>query len=234
MLPTNDFDSERQPLWARYSMELHGSEPSEDAEAGDGTGLRLNTSRGEIRAIFHCPQGDNETAVLWLSGSRGGVNGPANGLYLDLAVELAAEGIASLRLDYRMPANLDESTLDALAGVWHLAESGFPRIAVVGHSFGGGVAISVSRYSTHVRGVAALASQTLGAQDVVLLSPRPLLLVHGEADDVLPVANAELIYGWAFEPKRVVTYPGAKHGLREAAGALRELLREWLPKAVAS
>ena len=163
-----------------------------------------------------------------MTGARGGFGGPANGLYRDLAVRLADRGVASLRVNYRRPANLDESTLDVLIGVWHMASIGYPRVALVGHSFGGGVVLAAARYTTHARGVAALASQTMGAESAALLNGRPLLLVHGEADVVLPLANAETIYGWAPEPKRLVTFPGAGHGLRECADEVRALLETWL------
>ena len=213
-------------------MELLGSseQPSEPGEPG--VPIRLETTRGPIECILHHAPGGGESAVLWAAGARGGFGGPAEGLYADLAEALASRGTSSLRLAYRQPAHLDESTLDVLAGVWYLAGTGLPRVALVGHSFGGGVVISASRYSSHVRAVAALASQTMGAEEVVLLAPRPLLLVHGEADDVLPVSNAQLIYEWAFEPKRLVTYPGARHGLRECRDELRALLLEWLPRSL--
>ena len=68
----------------------------------------------------------------------------------------------------------------------------------------------------------------MGAEDAVLLNGRPLLLVHGEADAVLPLSNAETVLGWAPGPKRLVTYPGAGHGLRECADEVRSLLKEWL------
>jgi alpha/beta superfamily hydrolase len=139
-----------------------------------------------------------------------------------------------MRIDYRHAAHLDESTLDVLAAVWHLASIGRSRTAVVGHSFGGGVVIQASRYSSNIRAVAALSSQTMGAQDVVLLAPRPLLVVHGEADDVLPVACGKQIYDWAFDPKWLVTFPGTKHGLREARAEVRALLMGWLPNAAAN
>ncbi len=222
-------DSAPQPLWERLSIELQGAseEPPEPGEAG--AKVELETTRGPVHCLLHRAESEGETAVLWCPGARGGFAGPADNLYEDVAVRLAQQGITSLRLDYRHAADLDESVLDALCAVWYLADAGFPRVALVGHSFGGGVVISTSRYTTHVRAVAALASQTLGAEDVVLLSPRPLVLVHGESDNVLPVTNAHLIHGWAFEPKRLVTYPGAAHGLRECAEELRGLLLEWLP-----
>ena len=224
-----------RPLWERASIELLGEllGASEQPADDDGaTPARLDTTRGPIDCLLHRAPGGGETAVLWAPGARGGFGGPADGLYADLARELAGRGIASLRLDYRHPANLDESTLDVLAGIWYLAGIGRTRTALVGHSFGGGVVISAARYSSHVRAVAALASQTLGAEDVVLLRPRPLLVVHGEADAVLPVANAELIHGWASEPKRLVTYAGAGHGLRECRAELRELLLDWLTESL--
>ncbi len=213
-------------------MGLNGASSGPDEPDEPGAPITLDTSRGEIRCFLHEPAQRNQPAVLWAAGARGGVSGPANGLYPDLAEELAGKGIASLRLDYRKPADLDESTLDVLAGVWHLAALGYTRTALVGHSFGGGVVISASRYSSNVRAVATLASQTHGAEEVVLLSGRPLLLLHGEADTILPMATSQLIFEWAFEPKRMVTYPGAGHGLRECADEVRTALREWLVEAL--
>ena len=49
---------------------------------------------------------------------------------------------------------------------------------------------------------------------------------------MLPVANAELIHGWASEPKQLVTYAGAGHGLRECRAELRKLLLDWLTESL--
>ena len=221
-----------RPLWERASIELLGAAEEPAPDDGTAATVRLDTSRGHVDCLLHRAAGGGETAVLWVAGAHGGFGGPADGLYADLAEALASRGTSSLRLAYRQPAHLDESTLDVLAGIWYLAGIGLARVALVGHSFGGGVVVSASRYSSHVRAVVALASQTMGAEEVVLLAPRPLLLVHGEADDVLPVSNAQLIYAWAFEPKELVTYPGARHGLIECRDELRALLLEWLPRAL--
>ena len=228
----NQDDSPRLPLYDRMSIELLGAEDVAAPDGEPGEGLTLWTTRGDVSCVLQRPVGGGETGVVWAAGARGGLAGPANGLYRDLAVRLADRGIAGLRVDYRRPANLDESVLDILVAVWHMASIGYSRVALVGHSFGGGVVLSASRYTTHARAVAALASQTMGAKDAVLLNGRPLLLVHGEVDTVLPLANAETILGWVPGPKRLVTYPGAGHGLRECAGELRDLLEEWLVGAL--
>lgn len=223
----------REPLYRRFSLELLGAREDASLAEGGARGIVLETSQGDIRSLLHEPASQTGRAVLWLPGARGGFAGPAGGVYAELASALADGGVASLRLDYRHAADLDHSTLDALAGVWHLAESGYPRVAVVGHSFGGGVAIATSRYSTHIRAVAALSSQTMGAEDVVLLGGRPLLVAHGEADGVLPLeVSGQQIYSWAFEPKRLVTFPGAGHGLRECRDELAALLRGWLEEVL--
>ena len=221
-------DDRSAPLYERYSIELLGADdaPAPDGQPGDG--VTLHTTRGDVSCILHRPADERGVGVVWAAGARGGFDGPAHGLYRDLAIRLALRGAASLRVNYRHPANLDESTLDVLTAVWHMAALGYTRVALVGHSFGGGVVISASRYTTHARGVAALASQTMGAEDVALLGGRPLLVVHGEADVVLPLVNAETIIDWASGPKQLVTYPGAGHGLRECADELRTLLEDWL------
>ena len=221
------------PLYERYTVELLGSSDAPDITEGDALGVRLSATRGDIACLFHPPKtGGNGTAVVYIPGARGGFGGPANGIYNEVAHELAGRGMAGLRVDYRYPANLDESTLDVLVAVWHLASKGYERIAVVGHSFGGAVAISVARYTTHVRAVAAMSSQSFGAQDVVLLAPRPLLLIHGNCDGVIPPETARTIYDWAFEPKRLVMMEGADHGLREVRDDVRTLLLNWLPQMV--
>ena len=220
----------RTPLWARYSLEVLGASEEESPTGETGRSLRLTTSRGDVRCLLHQPSGTmTGLGVVWAPGARGGFAGPANGLYRALAEELTGHGVTSLRVDYRHAGHLDESTLDVLAAIWRLEDVGCPAITLVGHSFGGGVVVSAARYASSVRAVAVLASQTHGAEDVALLGGRRLLVVHGEADDVLPVSNARLIHDWAPGPaKQLVTYPGAGHGLRECADELRALLRDWL------
>jgi alpha/beta superfamily hydrolase len=225
---------DRSPLYERYAIELTGADDAPDISEPLASGVRLRTTRGDFDALFHEPNATSTQAIVFVAGSRGGFAGPGDGIYADVASALAAQSIASLRMNYRKPADLDECTLDALVGVWHLAGLGYERMAIVGHSFGGAVAISTARYTTHIRAVAALSSQSYGAEDVVLLPPRPLLLVHGDRDGVIPPDTAHTIYDWAFEPKRLEMFAGAEHGLRECRDAVCDLLVDWLPGALGS
>ena len=213
---------------SEMSIRINGVQAWNAPDGEVGQGMTLRTTRGPIRAIVHHEQGIQTTrGIVWASGARGGFAGPAGGLYRDLAEEMRGE-ITSVRIDYRQPNTLHECVMDALIGVSFLAGTGHTEIALVGHSFGGAVVISAAPFSDDVKAVAALSSQTYGAQRAALVSPRPLLLAHGGADTRLPPRCSEQIHQWAKEPKELIIYDGAEHGLMECKDELRTMLRDWL------
>jgi hypothetical protein len=107
-------------------------------------------------------------------------------------------------------------------------------IALVGHSFAGAVVIDAGALRKEVSAVVALSSQVYGADLADKIAPRPILLVHGDADQILPVRCSELLYDWAGDPKQMVVFPGAGHGLGECQHEVRELLEEWLVERLTS
>ncbi len=46
------------------------------------------------------------------------------------------------------------------------------------------------------------------------ISPRPLLVVHGDADELIPVEHASRLFRKAKEPKELKIIPGARHRMR--------------------
>lgn len=74
--------------------------------------------------------------------------------------------------------------------------------------------------------------QDSGASQVAQLSPRPILFVHGEADEILPSRCSVDLYAHARQPKELILYPGCLHGLdqcrdeldRDLAARLRRVL----------
>jgi pimeloyl-ACP methyl ester carboxylesterase len=137
-------------------------------------------------------------------------------------------GISSLRLNYRLPGDFDQCVHDVLVGVNFLKQSGVDNIALVGHSFGGAVVIMAATMSSEVKAVVGLSSQTYGTHRVGELSPKPLLMIHGDRDRNLPVRSSWHIFERAKEPKEIVIYKGSGHFLRECHQELYELLRSWL------
>ncbi len=174
-------------------------------------------------------------AVIWVGGVGGGWDTPADNLYPTLAGELTAHGIASLRLKFRNPRDMDMGVEDVLAGVSYLAHEGFDRLALVGHSLGGAVVIRAAAESPQaIRTVVTLATQSHGAQAVVdRLGPDcSLLLLHGDTDTILSSYASAVVFRSAREPKAMHVYPGGGHTLDEVADEVHEEVRRWLLKAL--
>ncbi len=66
---------------------------------------------------------------------------------------------------------------------------------------------------------------------VGMLSPRPLLLVHGDQDEVVPVKEVWSLYHKAKEPKEIRVIPGAGHRLRLSESAMKSAM-DWLKARV--
>lgn len=61
-----------------------------------------------------------------------------------------------------------------------------------------------------------------------LLAPRPLLVLHGTDDGVVPPADAELLYRSAGEPREKVLVPGADHQFTRGLDDARRSFLAWL------
>jgi dienelactone hydrolase len=196
------------------------------------TQLDIATPRGVVRGVYHDAEGAL-SAVVMVSGALGGVAGPS-GAYPALAGQLQVGKIAALRLDYREPGNMNECVYDLDAGLDELRRRGVKRVALVGWSFGGAVAISSSVAHGDVLGVATLASQTAGTDAVSRLAPRSLLLVHGTADQVLPDWCSRYLYEEAGEPKRLILFEGDGHEFSRSHAEAVRILFEWASALLAS
>ncbi|WP_148219214.1 alpha/beta hydrolase [Azospirillum sp. B510] len=206
--------------------------PLLDATMGiaDAEGFRpvtLETDRGTVQARYY-PAPGAELAVLWVGGIGGGFDTPARGLYPRLAANLIAEAIASLRLCFRNPRDLEESVYDVLCGLSFLGRQGIHHVALVGHSFGGAVVIQAAASNRGaVCTVVTLATQGYGIEPVGDLSC-PILLIHGEADEILPPSCSIHVHRKARDPKKLVLVPGTGHALDEASEAVCREVRDWL------
>lgn len=61
------------------------------------------------------------------------------------------------------------------------------------------------------------------------IAPRPVFLIHGENDELVPVEHAHRLYEKAKEPKKLLLLPGAGHRLRFEERAVTAAL-DWLKK----
>lgn len=213
-----------------FALDFSGVEATPDP--GGFLAITIHSSRGDIEGRFYPCEGE-VGAAIFVGGASGGWGSPGDDVYGRLAKGLVSDGVSPLWVRFRHPGVFAESVLDVLAGLSLLRGLGATRAALVGISFGGAVVIHAAVLSPElIRGVAALSCQLVGTERVAEVAPRPLLLVHGTGDLVIDKASAEIIYGNAGEPKELVLYEGAGHGLWECGDELYELLRgrlvEWV------
>jgi putative redox protein len=120
--------------------------------------------------------------------------------------------------------------LDEVDGVW-----------LAGFGLGGGLALCAAGQDERVRGVATFAAPAefddwfsdpitvRPLQSVSKVPPRPLLLVHGDADDVVPVSDARALADAAGGEVELRIVAGAGHGLRHDPRATA-VLEGWLDR----
>jgi pimeloyl-ACP methyl ester carboxylesterase len=206
------------------NLRIIGVEPA--MEVAGARWLTINTTRGAIPMILHSAA-EAGRSVLCLSGAIGGFDGPAT-LYARLGSDMPRRGITIARIDYREPNEFGECVLDALAALTFLKGTGHRRTTLIGHSFGGAVAINAGTLGSTVSGVIAISSQLAGAHVAGDLAPKPLLLIHGTADTILSHQCSEMIYERAGEPKQIRLFPNGGHILNEVADDLTETVESWL------
>ena len=59
------------------------------------------------------------------------------------------------------------------------------------------------------------------------ISPRPLLVIHGDEDELIPLEHAQMLYQKAREPKELKIIPGARHRMRVEKAAM-DFALDWL------
>ena len=185
--------------------------------------LEIYTWEGLLTVLWHGdPKADR--VVIACGGALGGLLGPA-GLYHELGERFSDQGIATLRVGYRRPNDLDACVVDLLAAAQLAGQDGASRIVTIGHSFGGAVAVQAGAHlGERTAGVVTLATQSAGCEPGEALAERkvPVLLLHGDRDEILPYYASQMVQ--MICGGELVILPGATHRLAEAADELRERL----------
>lgn len=193
--------------------------------------LELFTMRGLVTVMWHqVPAGApvSRSALVLCGGAMGGLLGPADGLYQELGDRWSRRGVPVLRVSYRRPNDLDACCLDTAAAVQLAADTGAERVVVMGHSFGGAVAVRVAVVMDEVAGVVTFATQSAGCEVAPGLRGRPFLLFHGDADELLPLDSSRVVAAMAGRGE-VVVCEGDNHLLTNSGPEMLATLDDWLP-----
>jgi alpha/beta superfamily hydrolase len=190
--------------------------------------FEIKNRDGYVKCEFY--KADSDKAVIYMHGVGGGTHGPSN-IYHPLAEDLQKSGISSLLIDCRYNSDLDECITDVLACIDYLDKNfNINKIGLIGWSFGGAVVISVAAADPRVKTVVTVASQSYGTRGVIRIAPRPVLLIHGTDDRTLSCECSVDIADRAGEPKKLVLFPDADHGISQNKHEMYELVRDWFLK----
>jgi dienelactone hydrolase len=219
---------------ARSPLDALGAIASQEVEVTDALRhVEVYTMAGLLTLLWH-GEPDFERVVVMCGGAMGGLLGPAGGLYHDLGIRFAKEGIATIRVGYRQPNDMRTCVHDLVAAAELAARHGAKRFVTVGHSFGGAVAIRAAIVlGDDCAGVATLSTQSAGCEDAGRLGTTPLLLIHGERDELLPPETSYMVQALAGTGE-VEILPGTGHLLAEAGDDLRDRLGRWIPERLAT
>jgi hypothetical protein len=207
-------------------LEALGALAAQEVEVTDALRhVEVYTVGGLLTMLWH---GDPEVenVVLACGGAMGGLLGPADGLYHDLGVRFGEHGIGLVRVGYRKPNDLGACVHDLVAVAELAARRGARRFVTMGHSFGGAVAVRAA-ITLDAVGVVTLATQSAGCEEAERLAGTPVLLFHGQRDEILPPQASELVQ--MLTGGELVVFPATGHLFTEVGDELRDRLGRWIP-----
>ncbi len=201
--------------------------------------LTLAGPAGALEAITLCPAGDALAAsavILHPHSLHGGTL--HNKVVHTLARGFADLGVASVRFNFRgvgasagtFADGVGEAE-DALAVIeWLRRVRPRDRIWLAGFSFGAYVALRVA----HAAGVAGLVTVAPAVHlydfPTLTLPDCPWLLIQGEADEVVPVAEVRRWLAGLARPPQTLFLPEVGHFFHHRLHDLRTALGEFVPK----
>ena len=192
--------------------------------------VEIYTRGGLLTLLWHGERSEDRYVVMG-GGAMGGLLGPADGAFHDLGMAFAAQGVGVIRVGYRQPNDLDECVLDMAAAVDLASRAGGEQFVTVGHSFGGAVAVRCAMaLPASVVGVITLATQSAGCESAARLAGLPMLLLHGDRDEILPPMCSQVVHELAGGHGELVILHGAGHLLNQkgAGDELRRRILDWV------
>jgi fermentation-respiration switch protein FrsA (DUF1100 family) len=212
-----------------------------------GEEVALDTADGEKIIVWHVPPRGDNPVVVYFHGNGGSLR-----LRVDRFRKLAAAGIGLVALSYRgyggSSGNPTEAGLIADArAAYDFAAARYPgRIALWGESLGTGVAVALaaekpvarvileSPYTSTLDVAAAnywflpvrlLMKDQFRSDQRIAQVTAPILILHGEADGIIPIQYGERLYAMVSGEKRLVRFPRGSHNDLDDYGASDEALK---------
>jgi uncharacterized protein len=208
----------------------------------------LGTSDGEKVIAWHVPPEAEKPVIIFFHGNADTLAGRAGRFR-----EIATAGVGLLALSFRgyngSTGHPTEDGLhrDAMAG-YEFAAARYPpdRIALWGYSLGTGPAVELAAkrpiaklvleapYTSAVDVAASiypyvpvrlLMKDQFHSDEQIQKVKAPILIVHAEHDQMIPISFGERLFAMAPEPKRFVRFPQGRHEDLDNYGVVGIVLR---------
>ena len=208
----------------------------------------LATADGEKVIVWHVPPRDGSPVVLYLHGNGGSLR-----YRIDRFRAITADGNGLIALSYRgyggsTGSPSEQGLIADATAAYDFAVARYPaeRIVLWGESLGTGVAIALAAERKVARVV--LEAPFTSAADVgaavywflpvrLLMKDQfrsdqriarvtaPVLILHGEADGIIPIQYGERLFAMTPGEKRLVRFPRGSHNDLDDYGASDEALK---------
>jgi pimeloyl-ACP methyl ester carboxylesterase len=207
----------------------------------------LDTADGEKVIVWHVPPRGDSPVILYHHGNGGSLRTRAGRFR-----RIADEGVGLVALSYRgyggstgRPTE-DGLIQDARAAYVYAAARYPQRIALWGESLGSGVAVALAAerpvtrmildapFTSTVDVAAALywylpvrvlMKDQFRSDERIKRVTAPVLILHGEADNVIPIAYGERLLAMIPGQKRMIRFPEGHHVQLDHLGAADAALR---------
>ena len=194
----------------------------------------LDTADGEKVIAWHVPPRGERLVVLYFHGNGGSLS-----IRADRYRNIITDGTGLVALTYRgyggsTGSPTEEGLIADARAAYAFAAARYPkeRVAIWGESLGTGVAVALAAerqvarivlqapYTSAVDvGAAAywylpvrlLMKDQFRSDERIRKVNAPLLIIHGERDNVIPISHGERLLSLANEPKRLVRFPAGGH-----------------------
>jgi fermentation-respiration switch protein FrsA (DUF1100 family) len=207
----------------------------------------LDTADREKVIVWHVPPRDGKPVVVYFHGNGGSLR-----LRVDRFQRIAAAGVGIVALSYRGYGGstgkpTEVGLIEDARAAYAFAVARYPgRVALWGESLGTGVAVALAAEQPVTRVILdAPYSSTLDvAADLYWFIPvrllmrdqyrsdqrikdvtAPVLILHGEADSVIPIRYGERLFAMIPGEKRMIRYPDGYHVDLDRFGAADAALK---------
>lgn len=212
--------------------------------------VTFQSDDGERLLAWYVPARDGKKLLLYFQGNAGGLD-----LRAERFTWLTADGTGLLALCYRgYGGSSGKPTEDGLirdgraAYDFAVAQTPANRIVLFGESLGSGVAVALGaerKIAGLILDAPFTATEDVGASAYPFVPVRwlmkdtfhsdrrigrvtaPLLVLHGEQDNIVPIRFGEQLFELANEPKRMVRFPQGGHVNLDGFGAPK-VIKEFL------